>query len=97
MTTTKSRWFGLKTLLEDAVEHGSRAVEKVHLETATRTFDVLEAIPKIATTAKVVRVVHDGLVTNTHVAIRLVNQGVHRAADAIIEEAGVVKDDRESR
>lgn len=86
MTTTKSRWLGLKTLLEDAVEHGSRAIEKVHLETAARTFEVLEAIPKIAATAKVVHVVHDGLVQSTHGAIRLVNTGVHRATDAILDE-----------
>ena len=33
-----SRWYGLKALVEDVVENGSRAVEQVHRETARRPF-----------------------------------------------------------
>ena len=40
------RWRGLVALVRDGVEHGSRAVEKVHLETAERTFAILEADPR---------------------------------------------------
>ena len=43
------RWRGLKSLVRDAVEHGSRAIEKVHKETADKPFLILESIPAIST------------------------------------------------
>ena len=46
-TETLSRARGLAALVRDAVEHGSRAVEKVHLEIARRPFTVLEHVPGI--------------------------------------------------
>ena len=50
--TSKQRLLGLRALLEDVVEHGSSAVERVHRETAERTFAVLEAIPPVAAPAR---------------------------------------------
>jgi hypothetical protein len=53
-----ARLRGLRALLSEAVEHGSRAVEVVHKATAARTFVVLEVIPPTARPAKVLHVVH---------------------------------------
>jgi hypothetical protein len=79
------RWRGLKSLVADAVEHGSRAVEKVHKEIADKPFTILEAIPPISVPAKVVHVIHDAAVTTTHVAIRAVNVAVSASLDVAID------------
>lgn len=81
------RWRGLKSLLQDVVEHGSRAVERVHLETARRPFAVLELIPPIAAPARVVHVVHDVVVTTSYGAVRLVNRAVGATLDVALGAA----------
>lgn len=75
---------GARALLTSAVEHGSRAVETIQLETAKRPFSVLEAIAPLAVPAKAVHVVHDAVVTVTHASIRGVNGVVGVALDAAI-------------
>jgi hypothetical protein len=77
------RWRGLASLVVDAVEHGSRAVEHIQKETARRPFAILERIPPIAAPARGVHLVHDAAVSGVHGAIRLVNQ----AAGAVIGAA----------
>jgi hypothetical protein len=64
---------GLRALLEDAVEHGTTAVERVHKATAARPFAILDLIPPIAPAARGVRLVHDATVTGVYEAIRQVN------------------------
>lgn len=76
---------GLRALVGDAVEHGSKAVEGVHKATAARTFHVLEAIPPIATPAKVVHVVHDASLTGIYTAIRVVNRVLGATLDTVID------------
>ena len=70
--STRARLRGLRVLVGEAVEHGSRAVEGVHKATAARTFVILEAIPPIAKPAKIVHVVHDAWLTGVYGAIRVV-------------------------
>ena len=79
------RWRGLRSLITDAVEQGSKAIERIQKETARRPFAVLEALPPIAAPAKVVHVLHDAAVTGTHGAIRLVNKIVGTAVEAVID------------
>ena len=86
MTAIK-QWRGLKDLLQDAVEHGSRAVERVHLETARRPFARLEERPGIAAPARVVRVAYEAYVTTTYEVVRLVNRAVGAAIDAALDAA----------
>lgn len=83
----KSRLRGLRALVGEAVEHGSKAVEIVHKATAARTFVVLEAIPPIAKPAKVVHVVHDAWLTGVYGIIRAVNGVVGQTLDVVIEAA----------
>jgi hypothetical protein len=72
----KALWRGAAALFAEAVEHGSRAVERVHLETAKRPFFILEHIPVIAPVAQVVHVVHDATTSAVYETIRVVNAGV---------------------
>jgi hypothetical protein len=70
------QWRGLSALVEDAVEHGSRAVERIHMVTAARPFRIIEYIPGVAAPTRVVHTMHDVAVTTTYRTIRLVNRAV---------------------
>lgn len=82
---------GLSQLIEGAVEHGSRAVQKVHLGTSSRTFGVLEKVPGVAGPAAVVRVVHDGWTSLVYASIRGVNKVAFTAISAAIDVAEVAR------
>jgi hypothetical protein len=75
------RWRGLKDLVVDGVEHGSRAVERVHLGTAKRTFDILEAIPLVSAPSKVVHVIHDATTRASYATVRAVGRAVGAGQD----------------
>ena len=85
--TDLRRLRGLRALLEDAVKQGSIAIERVQIETAARTFAVLEAIPPIAGPSKVVRVLHNSTVSAVHLVIREVNHVVGVTLDAALDVA----------
>ena len=76
MTTSWSRWKGLRALLTDAVDQGTSAVERVHKATAARPFDILEKIPVVAPVSSGVRIVHDVTVAGVYETIRQVNRVV---------------------
>jgi hypothetical protein len=78
------RWRGLVALVRDGVEHGSRAVERVHLEIAGRTFTVLEALPGVGAPATVVKDVHHTVVRTVHAVVRGVSHGVTTGVDAAL-------------
>jgi hypothetical protein len=78
--SASSRWRGLAALFADGVENGSRAIERVQLETAQRWFGVLEHIPPIATAARGLHMVHVVCVSSTHGVIRGVTRAVGAAA-----------------
>jgi hypothetical protein len=77
-------------LVRDAVEHGASAVERVHVATARRPFDVLEAIPGVDGPTRVVRAVHDVTVSSVYGSIRLVTRAVGAAVDVGIRIASDV-------
>lgn len=85
--STLKRLRGLRALVGEAIEHGSKAVEEVHKATAARTFFVLEAIPPIAKPAKVVHIVHDASLTGIYGMIRVVNRVVGKSLDVAIDVA----------
>jgi len=88
------KWRGLVALVRDGVEHGSRAVERIQLETANRPFTVLEHIPPIAVPAKVVHVVFDASVKATHAVIRGVNAVAATAIDVTLDHVASDSDER---
>jgi hydrogenase maturation factor len=81
------RWRGLVALVRDAVEHGSRAVEKVQIETAGRPFGILEQIPAVAEPTRVVHVLHDATVSGVHGVVRAVARAVGATVDVALRVA----------
>ena len=75
---------GLRQLVEDVVEHGSRAVERIQKETAQRPFAILEAMPTIGEPARLVHAVYDAWVGGVHGTIRVVNRAVGATVDAAL-------------
>ncbi len=78
---------GLRALVEEAVQHGSKAVEDVHKATAARTFVVLEAIPPIAAPARVIHTVHDLWLSGIYGMIRIGNRVVGKTLEVAIDVA----------
>lgn len=76
---------GLKSLVEQAVDHGSRAVERVQLEMAKTPFDLLEKIEPLKGPVNGVRLIHDAGVTYTHSMIRLVNKVTGDVLDKVLD------------
>ena len=88
-----NRWRGLKSLVVDAVEHGSRAVERVQKETARRPFEILARIPPLEVPVKGIQEIHDTAVSGIHGMIRLVTRVVGGTVDVVID---VVEQRREA-
>lgn len=87
MSDAYAKWLGLQALVQDAVEHGSRAIERVQLESARRPFAILEHVPGVAEAARVVHAAHDVSVITTHAVVRAVNGAAGAAIAAAIEAA----------
>jgi hypothetical protein len=83
--SSMNRLRGLRALLEDVVEHGTTAVERVHKATAARPFEVLDLIPPVAPAARGVRLVHDATVAGVYETIRQVNHLVGVTLSAAID------------
>ena len=92
--TDMKRWRGLRALVSDAIEHGASAVERVHLQTASRPFVVLEHIPVLGGPARTLHEAHDAAVSGVYAAIRITNRGVGEALDAALAAADT-KDEHE--
>lgn len=82
----RARWLGLSTLLGDAVEHASVAIERIHMSTARRPFAIIERIPPLAAPAQLVHEVHDSIVTNTYEQIRFWNATVQKIVRAALDD-----------
>lgn len=78
------RWRGLKDLVQDAVDHGSRSVERLQKHAAKLPFDLLEQIPPIAAPVRGIRLIHDTTLSGVHGAIRLVNRAVGGTVDVVL-------------
>ena len=80
------KWRGAVSLVRDAVEHGSRAVERIQIETARRPFGIIEQIPGVAAPTRIVHGVHDASVTAVHGVIRAVNVAVSATVDFALQQ-----------
>lgn len=79
------RWRGLKNLVGEAVDHGSRAVERVQKDMVKLPFDMLEKITPIAVPVKGVREIYETSLSGVHGMIRLVNRVVGDTLDTVID------------
>lgn len=95
MSSTRSRWRGLKDLVENAVENGSIAIERLQKETARRPFSILESIPPIALPARGIHELHDHVVSSVHGSIRITTRVVGQCLDVVLDalEPGTSKAD----
>jgi hypothetical protein len=71
-----------RALLEDAVEHGSTAIQEVQMEMTARPYDLLERIPPLEVPAKLVRAAHFAGIRFAYGATRSVN----RLVGALVHE-----------
>lgn len=76
---------GMKSLVTDAVDKGSEAVERVQIETAKIPFDLLEKVPGMKVPASGVRRIYNMGVSNVHSMIRLVNHVAGETFDAVVD------------
>ena len=75
---------GLRRLIHDGVERGADFVEKHHRSAAKKPFQVLESITPIAAPTKVVRSVHDGVLSLTYGSIHAINQATEKTSGWVV-------------
>jgi len=75
---------GLRRLIHEGVGRGADFVEKHHRHAARRSFQVLESVRPIATPTKIVRTVHDGVLSLTYGSIRVINQAAEKSSGWVV-------------
>lgn len=78
---------GLTELVQDAVHHGSLAVEEVHQRVARTTFDVLALVPPLAAPAHWIAARQAEIIAATYETVRQTSAVVGRLVGACIDEA----------
>lgn len=78
---------GFKMLVQTAVDQGSRALERVQIQTAKIPFDLVAQIPGAKVPAEGARQIYNTGVSSVHTMVRLVNQVVGDTLDVVIEGA----------
>ena len=76
---------GLRRLIHEGVGRGADFVEKHHRHAARRSFQVLESVRPIATPTKIVRTVHDGVLSLTYGSIRAINQAAEKTSGWVVD------------
>jgi hypothetical protein len=76
---------GLRCLIHDGVERGADFIEKHHRHAAQKPFQVLESITPIAAPTRVVRSVHDGVLSLTYGSIHAINQATEAADNWLVD------------
>jgi hypothetical protein len=76
---------GLKALVEAAVDQGSRAIEKVQIQTAKVPFDLVEKIPGAKVPVSGVRELYNTGVSSVHGMIRLANKVVGDTVEVVLD------------
>ncbi|WNG46929.1 hypothetical protein F0U60_24465 [Archangium minus] len=79
------KWRGVKTLVQDAVDKGSTAVEQVHMRTAAVPFKLLEKVPPLTAPVRGVHAVHDLAVSGSYGMVRLVNRVAGKVLDVAFD------------
>jgi hypothetical protein len=76
---------GFKSLVVEAVDQGSRALEKVQIETAKMPFNLVEQIPGLKVPAGGVRLIYNTSVSGVHGMIRLVTKVAGDTLDVVLD------------
>jgi hypothetical protein len=80
-----TRWHGLKDLVEDAVQHGTTAVEEVHQRVARKPLEILAIVPPLSGAARWVSTIQAASIATTYGSIRVVNRVVASIAGVVID------------
>lgn len=86
----RQAWRGLGKLIGEAVEHGATAIERVHLGTAKRPFELLKQVPGIGDTVQGIQSVHDTVVSTSYETVRAVTRAVSRTVDVALDTLDAV-------
>lgn len=89
------RWRGLKALVQDAVDKGATAVEQVHKRTAATPFALLEKVPPIAGSVRLVHGLHDLAVSGSYELVRQVTRVVGKSLDVALDVVEASRAERE--
>ena len=84
---------GLKRLIHDGVKRGADFVEKHHRHAAGKPFQMLESIKPIAGPTRVVRSVHDGVLSLTYGSIRAINHATEVADSWVVDTLEPTEED----
>jgi hypothetical protein len=76
---------GFRRLIHDGVERGADFVEQHHRHAAKKPFQVLESIKPTAPPTRVVRSIHDGVLSLTYGTIRAINQAAGTASGWVVD------------
>jgi hypothetical protein len=87
---------GLRRLIHDGVERGADFVEQHHRHAANKPFRVLESITPIAAPTRIVRSVHDGVLSLTYGSIHAINQATEKTSGWVVDRLAP-PDEREVR
>jgi hypothetical protein len=82
-----TRWRGLVELLQDAVHHGTIAVEQVHQSVARTPWQVLARVPPLAPAARSAAAWQATVIGGTYGTIRAVSGAVGAALGACLDAA----------
>ncbi|HEX7667048.1 MAG TPA: hypothetical protein VF407_21105 [Polyangiaceae bacterium] len=85
------KWRGVKDLVVDAVDHGSQAIEKIHLASSQRVFGVIRMVPGADVPARLVENIYEGSVKRSYGSVRFVAKLVGGAVDFGLQLAGAKK------
>lgn len=88
---------GLKRLVHDGVKRGAEFVEKHHRHAAEKPFQALESIKAIAVPTRVVRSVHDGVLSLTYGGIRAINQATEVADSWMMDRLAPTEENDDRR
>ena len=76
---------GLRRLIHEGVGRGADFVEKHHRRAASKPFQALESITPIAAPTRVVRSVHDGVLSLTYGSIHAINQATEKTSGWVVD------------
>ena len=84
MSTDVQRWMGLKDLIQDGIEHGASALERLQKDVVVFPFLILERAPVVGPAAQVAHVLHDAVVSVVYATVRGVGRSVGDGVGAVL-------------
>jgi hypothetical protein len=77
-------WRGLAALISDAVANGTSAVERIHRETASRAFELIEHVAPNAQAVRAIAGAYSAAVAGVYGSVRAVNHALALGVDGVL-------------